>query len=532
MTIVKNIIIILGVSLVLILPSIFVFAAEVHEDTIEPYLHIKSPKNGYLYILDKSIIYRPLAQTTIFGKITIKLEVFDNESGINRVEIFIDDELKTTIIPPYYEWMWDDRAFSTHTIKVIAYDNVNNSATEELSVKIISFGRLPKAPDTPDVGIGTQHNTDAFNYYNYKDGVGDFVYNQLWYFNFLDDKGTSDPSDDIAGVAAYGLANPENLLSGGGVTNCFGMIIRDPSEGTSFPQFSQDWDPSVSGNFYASDTFEPGPGFEFENPGGTIDVISPDHYHLTGQALGSDREFRWDLHYQRTIGQQWLPWVEWPVPHTLGILPAWINYHMQMANAVVNGTFYVRDGAHEVMYELDGARGYHDGFFSEFVFSIFEWDWLDFKQDNLSVHLLHPHAPRYSCKDGWETCTPGNLRVVFDDESEVKEYNFYRGCDIDKQEIFISYGNWSVDPKYPDVMYPLDEKITAIDAEGNRLDLHWRLERYMIVYFDIPDPFFDTVTFEIIAEFTGTFYEVDSGKTIPIAGPGWADYSGPAFPEK
>jgi len=289
-----------------------------------------------------------------------------------------------------------------------------------------------------------------------------------------------------------------------------------------------DWLP---GNFSASQTFEPGPGFEFQNPGGTIDVISPDHYHLVGLAVEGDREIHWDLHYKRTIGEPWLPWVEWPVPDTLGIIPAWINYHMQMANAVVNGTFYVRDGTHEVTYELDGVRGYHDGFYSEFVFSIFEWDWLDFKQDNLSVHLLHPHAPRYSCEEGWETCTPGNLRVVYDNGVEVNEYNFYRGCDIEKQQIFISYGNWSVDPQYPDVYYPLDETITAIDEEGNQLELHWKLERYMIVYFDVPDPFFDTVTFEIIAEFTGSFYEVSTGKTIAIAGPGWADYSGPAFPE-
>jgi len=381
------------------------------------------------------------------------------------------------------------------------------------------------------VGTATQANTDAFNYYNYKDGIADFIYNQLWYFNFLDDQGTPDTSDDIAGVAAYGLANPENLFPGGGVANSFGMIIREGSAGDSFPVYSPKWDPSVPGNFAASDTFDPGSGPELQNPGGTIEVISADHYHIVGQAVEGNREIHWDLHYERGLGSGWLPWVEWPVPKTQGIFPAWINYHMQMANAVVNGTFYVKDGLDEVTYNLVNAKGYHDGFFSEFVFSIFEWDWLDYKQDNLSVHLLHPHAPVYSCEGGWGTCTPGNLRVVYDDGVQVNEYNFYRGKNVSEQQISITYDALAVDPLYPDVEYPTEETITAVDDEGNELTLHWLLTRYMIVYFDVPDPFFDTVTFEIIADFWGTFYEASSGTTVPIAGPGWADWSGPAFPE-
>jgi len=132
-----------------------------------------------------------------------------------------------------------------------------------LSVLVVfaGMGCNPKEPPYPEVGIATQANTDAYNYYNYRDGVADFIYNQLWYFNFLDDRGTPDSSDDLAGVAAYGLANPENLLTGGGVANSFGMIIRDPAEGDSFPVYSEQWDPSVPGNFSASTTFLPGASF-------------------------------------------------------------------------------------------------------------------------------------------------------------------------------------------------------------------------------------------------------------------------------
>lgn len=531
-----KVVVVTSMMLFILLSSNFVIANEKQTTIIKDVqsdlsINIVKPRQGQLYILDKESRSLAFGRTRIYGKITVEIEASDTDSKIDYVEIYLDGELKATLSGPYYEWMLDEPLLFRHKIKAVAYNTEGANASDEISFTILCLGRLPDAPEQPEVGIANQSNTDGFNYYNCKDGVGDFVYNQLWYFNFLDDNGTIDTSDDIAGVAAYGLANPENLLTGGALTNSFGMIIRDPSEGESFPLFSQDYDPTIPGNFYASRTFEPSEGFEFQNPGGGIDVISPDHYHIMGQAIKDDKEIRWDLHYQRSLGQPWRPWVEWPVPKTMGIIPAWISYHMQMANANVSGTFYVKEGENETTYELVNAKGYHDGFYSEFVFSIFEWNWLDFKQENLSVQLLYPHSPVYSCKDGWETCTPGNLRVVYDNGTGQKEYNFYRRCDRDLNEISISYGKMAVDPRYPDVEYPLEVNISAVDDAGNFLELNWKLTRYMIVYFDVPDPFYDTVTFEIIADFSGTFYDASSDTHIPISGPGWADWSGEAFPE-
>ncbi|HWR27799.1 MAG TPA: hypothetical protein VN377_05115 [Candidatus Thermoplasmatota archaeon] len=509
-------------------------------DTFEPTLKnqtspmiiIVKPKPGSLYIQDKQVARLPLGRIQIIGKLTMVLEAADNSSEIMSIDIYVDNIFKVRLQGPYYEWMLDDPLFFRHKIRIVTYDVYGTNVSTEFNINIWCLGRLPEEPSTPKVGTANQNNTDGYNYQRNKNGVGDFVYNQLWYFNFLDDRGTSDTSDDIAGVAAYGLANPENKLTGGGLTNTFGMIIRNSSEGTSFPLFSDNYDPTNPSNFSASPTFEPGPGPELQNPSGTIDVISPDHYHITGQVIKDSKEITWDLHYRRSLGQPWLPWVHWPVPKTLGIIPAWITYHMQMANAVVNGIYTVKDGANQTTYNLVDAKGYHDGFYSEFVFSIFEWNWIDFKQDNLSVHLLYPHAPVYSCEEGWETCTPGNLRVVTNTTGEQKEYNFYRGCDLAKNEINVQYGNLATDPRYPDVKYPTQATITAEDDSGNKLIVQWSLLRYMIVYFDVPDPFYDTVTFEIIANFTGTFYEADTGMTVPIAGTGWSDWSGEAFPQQ
>jgi hypothetical protein len=497
-----------------------------------PSITIVKPKAGSLYILDKEVAPTPNGGTRILGKITIEIKAVDNTSAIKYVDIYIDNKMEARLTGTSYEWTLDEPLMFKHTLKAVAYNTEGKNESSSLTFGIICFARLLKAPSTPEVGVANQSNTDGYNYYRNKNGVGDFVYNQLWYFNFLDDQGTPDTSDDIAGVAAYGLANPENLLTGGGTANTFGMIIRNASEGTSFPLFSANYDPTAPGNFSASETFEPGPGPELRNPSGTIDVISPDHYHITGHVIKDNKEITWDLHYQRSLGQPWLPWMHWPVPKTLGVIPAWITYHMQMANAVVNGTFYVRDGTNETTYHLAGVKGYHDGFYSKFVFSIFEWNWIDFKQDNLSVHLLYPHAPVYSCQDGWETCTPGNLRVVYNRSGEEKEYNFYRRCDLGKDEITITYGPLAVDPRYPDVKYPTQATVTAEDGQGNILEIQWSLLRYMIVYFDVPAPFYDTVTFEIVANFTGTFHEASTNTTVPIAGTGWSDWSGQAFPQQ
>jgi hypothetical protein len=419
---------------------------------------------------------------------------------------------------------------------------------------LLSTGCELDEPPHPGPGVPTQQNTDGYNYLRYKDGIADFMYNQLWYFNFLDERGTPDPSDDIAGVGAYGLANPENKLFQKGVVAGFGMIIRDPSQGESFKVNTYS-DPAVPGNFQASRTFEPNDPIKEPNPDlpcgdpnvvppgepchlqtrdGYITVISPDHYHIAGDVAEGVKRITWDLHYRRRLAPPWLIWVEWPVPRTLKIFPAWINYPMQMADALVTGTFTADDDTSDetpaVVYELKDVKGYHDGFHSEFVFSIFDWDWLDYKQDNLSIQLLHPHEPRYSCKGGWETCCPGNLRVVYDDGSKVKVYDFFRGKKESEKQIWIEYHTRVPDPAHG-VEYPTKETITAKDADGNKLELNWDLLRQQYVYYDVPAPYDDNITFEMIVHATGSFYEASSGTTVPISGIGWADWSGPSFPE-
>lgn len=106
------------------------------EDNEPPQLSIERPSN-YLYIADKEVT--PLQNTIIIGKITMKMNAIDNSSGISKVEIYIDNELKKVFKNKPYEWLWDEKAFFRHKIKVVAYDNSANTAEKDMTVIIFNI---------------------------------------------------------------------------------------------------------------------------------------------------------------------------------------------------------------------------------------------------------------------------------------------------------------------------------------------------------------------------------------------------------
>ena len=98
---------------------IFVYAKKVYVD-------IKKPEKGHIYIMDRDMLSFPSNETFIIGKITIEAD-----TNGNKVEFYIDDELKETDSNPPYAWQWNEHAIGKHKIKVIAYDG-NNKAEDEI----------------------------------------------------------------------------------------------------------------------------------------------------------------------------------------------------------------------------------------------------------------------------------------------------------------------------------------------------------------------------------------------------------------
>jgi len=95
---------------------------------------IENPEHEYLYIFAKKII--PLRGTLIIGPVEIEA----NANGeANKVEFYIDEELKYTDDEAPYSWLWDEVAMGRHEIKVVAYDFAGNTAMDEQKVWIFNI---------------------------------------------------------------------------------------------------------------------------------------------------------------------------------------------------------------------------------------------------------------------------------------------------------------------------------------------------------------------------------------------------------
>jgi len=94
-------------------------------------MEITNPENA-IYLRNKEIL--PLPVPVIVGKIDIDVDAANINYGIDRVEFYIDGDLRETDTTEPYSWMWDEHVFFRHTIKTVAYDGSGNNATRELLV--------------------------------------------------------------------------------------------------------------------------------------------------------------------------------------------------------------------------------------------------------------------------------------------------------------------------------------------------------------------------------------------------------------
>jgi uncharacterized delta-60 repeat protein len=93
-------------------------------DNTPPMATIEKPKLGFIYIFNKEFI--PLKQNTIiFGKITVRITT-ENLSDVNKILLYLDNNLIKTIDTKPYEWTWDNRTFGNHDLEIHVYDENEN----------------------------------------------------------------------------------------------------------------------------------------------------------------------------------------------------------------------------------------------------------------------------------------------------------------------------------------------------------------------------------------------------------------------
>jgi len=69
----------------------------------------------------------------IFGNLEINISAFDS-GGISSIELYIDGEPKLEFLSEPYKYLWNERSFGKHVLRIIAYDNAGNQAKEEIIV--------------------------------------------------------------------------------------------------------------------------------------------------------------------------------------------------------------------------------------------------------------------------------------------------------------------------------------------------------------------------------------------------------------
>ena len=96
-------------------------------------IEITKPDSS-LYVLNRKIL--PLPSPVVIGKIDVEYRELLNETKTGFCELYIDGELIAT--PSFYYpnniLIWNKLSFGKHTLKVIAFDQYGNRASDEMIV--------------------------------------------------------------------------------------------------------------------------------------------------------------------------------------------------------------------------------------------------------------------------------------------------------------------------------------------------------------------------------------------------------------
>jgi len=98
-----------------------------------PSIEIINPKEGYFHILGRSLF--PFPKAFVYGPIDVKVNI-TSFSGVEKVQFYINDELKKTIIgdETSYEYRWAPMMCGRYTIKAVVYDNAGQNASDSITL--------------------------------------------------------------------------------------------------------------------------------------------------------------------------------------------------------------------------------------------------------------------------------------------------------------------------------------------------------------------------------------------------------------
>ena len=112
--------------------GVFNVSVKIADDEEAPKVSIVKPERGWLYLNDEKKIRTGF--TIIFGKATIEAQALDEKTEIEKVEIYIGNEIVKTDVSKPYSYLWSEQGFGLYNIRVVAYDSFLNTATDNIIV--------------------------------------------------------------------------------------------------------------------------------------------------------------------------------------------------------------------------------------------------------------------------------------------------------------------------------------------------------------------------------------------------------------
>lgn len=98
-------------------------------DWTPPHLRWGTPAPGHFYFQGQELIPLPFGTTVVVGGLTVSVDAGDNDTGMDRVEFYVDDTLQATDDQAPYEFVWDQPSLFRHTLEVQAHDRAGNNAS-------------------------------------------------------------------------------------------------------------------------------------------------------------------------------------------------------------------------------------------------------------------------------------------------------------------------------------------------------------------------------------------------------------------
>jgi len=97
-----------------------------------PEIRILSPKENTLYVGGREVASLPF--TVILGHITVEATIEGTDETVEKIEFYVDNELKCTDYEVPYTWSWDEPAIFIHTIGVTGYYDSGETVHDEMEV--------------------------------------------------------------------------------------------------------------------------------------------------------------------------------------------------------------------------------------------------------------------------------------------------------------------------------------------------------------------------------------------------------------